>query len=90
MIVIAILSAALAAALIASGAMYLRLGIGREESDHSLRGEPTTRAATLTRRIVGLYVRTPQNVTQAGYAAHRAAPGKTASKISGTCRARAR
>jgi hypothetical protein len=84
MIVIAILCAALTAAFIAGGVVYLRLGIGREESDHSLRGEPATRAATLTRRIVGLYVRTPQNVTEAGQAAQPAAPGNTASKISGT------
>ncbi len=89
MIIIAILCA-LTAAFIASGVVYLRVGIGREESDHSLRGEPATRAATLTRHIVGLYVRTPQNVTEAAHAAHRAAPGNTAGKISGTCRARAR
>ena len=84
MIVIAILCAALTAAFIASGAMYLRVGIGCEESDHSLRGEPATRAATLTRHIVGLYVLTPQNVAEAGHAAHPAGPGNTASKISGT------
>jgi len=85
MIVIAILCAAFTAAFIASGVVYLRVGIGREESDHSLCGEPATRAATLTRHIVGLYVRTPQNVTEAAHAAHRAAPGNTGSKI---CRAR--
>jgi hypothetical protein len=84
MIVIAILCTAFTAAFIASGVVYLRVGIGREESEHSLRGEPATRAATLTRHIVGLYVRTPQNVTEAAHAAHRAAPGITASKISGT------
>lgn len=82
MIVIAILCAAIVAAFIAGAVVFLRVGIGREESDHSLLGVPATRAAALTRRIVGLYVRTPQDVIETGQAVHRAA-GETGSKIGG-------
>jgi hypothetical protein len=51
----------------------LRAGIAREERDHSLRGEPATRAARAARRVVRLYVRMPERVTQADDRAdHRA------------------
>ena len=83
MIVIAFLCAAIVAAFLAGAVVFLRVGIGREESDHSLLGAPATRVATLTRRIVGLYVRSPQNGIGPGQAVHRTAAGKTASKISG-------
>jgi hypothetical protein len=42
----------------------LRAGIAREESDHSLRGEPATRAARATRRVVRLYASRSEGVTQ--------------------------
>jgi hypothetical protein len=69
MIVIAILCAAIVAAFLTGAVVFLRVGIGREESDHSLLGAPATRVATLTRRIVGLYVRTPRNVISADFRA---------------------
>ena len=81
MIAIAILCTAIVAAFLAGAVVFLRVGIRREESDHSLLGAPATRAATLTRRIVGLYVRTPRNAIGSGQAVHRAAAGKTANKI---------
>ena len=83
MIVTAILCAAIVAAFLTGAVVFLRVGIGREESDHSLLGAPATRAATLTRRIVGLYVRTPRNAVGSGQAVHRTAACKTGSKISG-------
>jgi hypothetical protein len=83
MIVIAILCAAIVAACLTGAVVFLRVGIGREESDHSLLGAPTTRAATLTRRIVGLYVRTPRNDIGPGQTVPRTATCETASKISG-------
>ena len=83
MIVIAILCAAIVAAFLAGAVVFLRVGIGREESDHSLLGAPATRAATLTRRIVGLYVRTPPKAIGPGQAVPQTAAGKAASKISG-------
>ena len=83
MIAIAILCTAIVAAFLAGAVVFLRVGIGREESDHSLLGAPATRAATLTRRIVGLYVRTPRNGIGPGQAAHRTAACKTASRIRG-------
>ncbi len=79
MIVTAILCAAIVAAFLTGAVVFLRVGIGREESDHSLLGAPTTRAATVTRRIVGLYVRTPRNAIGPGQAVHRTAAGKTRS-----------
>ena len=42
-----------------------RAGIAREEADRSLLGEPVTRASAITRRVVGLYVRTPRVVIPA-------------------------
>jgi hypothetical protein len=53
------------AVVMAGGIALLRAGIAREESDHSLLSDPTTRAATATRRVVGLYVRTPERATEA-------------------------
>jgi hypothetical protein len=43
----------------------LRAGIVREDSEHTLRGEPPTLAAALTRRIVGLYASKPEDPAQA-------------------------
>ena len=54
----------LASVLIAIVAL-LRAGIVREDSDYSLRGEPPTLAAALTRRIVGLYASKPEDPAQA-------------------------
>lgn len=56
---------ALAGLLIAIVAL-LRAGIAREDSEHSLRSQPPTLAAALTRRIVGLYASQPKDPTQAG------------------------
>jgi hypothetical protein len=39
----------------------LRAGIAREDSDHSIKGQPPTRASAFTRCMVGLYVRTPSH-----------------------------
>jgi hypothetical protein len=62
MITFAILVTALVASVIAGVIALLRVGIGREESDQSFLGEPPTRAAAVTRCVVGLYVRTPQRL----------------------------
>jgi hypothetical protein len=70
MITIAILVATFIAGAIAGIIALLRLGIAREESDKSLLGEPATRAAAATRRIVGWYGSRPQLVSQAGRAAN--------------------
>jgi len=61
---------AIGAAAFVTGAMagvigFLRAGIVREERDHSLLDRPATRASGITRRLVGLYVRSPRYVIQA-------------------------
>lgn len=61
MIVIAIAAIAFLAGVIAGVMVLVRAGISREESDRSLIDEPPTIAAKATRRLVGLYVRTPHN-----------------------------
>jgi len=63
-IIIVIAAIAFLAGAIAGIIALLRAGIAREESDHSLRGEPATRAARATRRVVRLYVSMPERVTQ--------------------------
>lgn len=57
MIIIAITITAFLSGVIVGIVTLLRTGISREESDHSLRGGPKTRAASATRRLLGLYVR---------------------------------
>jgi hypothetical protein len=64
MIIITILTAAIVGAVTAGVILLARAGITREESDLSLLGEPSTRAAAATRRVVGLYVRAPQVTTR--------------------------
>ena len=66
MIAIALTVAAATAVLAVAAITLLRAGIAREESDHSLLVGPTTRSASVTRRMVGLYVRTPDRVADAG------------------------
>jgi len=66
MINFAITAAAVVAALIAGAVAVLRAGIVREESDRSLLGAPATRTASVTRRVVGLYVRAPRQVITTG------------------------
>lgn len=39
--------------------VLLRAGIVREDSDYSIKAQPSTRASAFTRCVVGLYVRTP-------------------------------
>jgi hypothetical protein len=58
-ITIALLVATILLIAIVIAVAMLRAGIAREESDKSLRGAPETLASTLTRRMVGLYVRMP-------------------------------
>jgi hypothetical protein len=73
MIIIAITVTAFLTGVIVGIIALLRAGIAREERDHSLRGEPATRAARATRRVVRLYVSMPGRVTQADDRAdHRA------------------
>ena len=71
MITIAILAAATISGAIAGLVVLLRLGIAREESDSSLHGVPATRAAALTRRMVGWHGPVPQRIPQADHPAHR-------------------
>lgn len=65
MITIVIAASAFLAGAIAGVIALLRAGIAREESDHSLLGDPATRATAATRRVVGLYVRTPRQAVEA-------------------------
>jgi hypothetical protein len=58
--------AAITAVLVIVAIVLLRVGIAREESDHSLLGGPRTRSALVTRRMVGLYVRTPDPTADPG------------------------
>ena len=60
MITTVILIAGIPAVIAVGAIVLLRAGIAREDSDHSLKGMPATRASAMTRRMVGLYVRTPQ------------------------------
>jgi hypothetical protein len=76
MITIAIFAAALVVGAIAGVIVLLRVGIGREKYDEAFLDEPSTRATAVTRRVVGLYVRTPQCRTQADDAADRTNPGQ--------------
>jgi hypothetical protein len=64
MITVVIVAIACPAGAIAGVIALLRAGIAREEADHSLLGDPATRATAATRRIVGLYVRTPDRATE--------------------------
>jgi hypothetical protein len=65
MIIIAIAAIAFLVGVIAGIVVLLRAGITREESDRSLLDEPPTRAARATRRVIGVYVRTPRCVAEA-------------------------
>jgi hypothetical protein len=75
MITIAIVIAALTAALAAAVIVMLQAGIAREESDRTLLADPTTRAAKATRCLVGLYVRTPDHRSEAARHPDSDAPG---------------
>jgi hypothetical protein len=66
MITIAIVIGASALGLAVAVIAMLQAGISREEADHSLLAEPATCAASVTRRLVGLYVRIPDRVTGSG------------------------
>jgi hypothetical protein len=75
MIIIAITVTAFLGGVIVGVVALLRAGISREESDHSLRGGPQTRTATATRRVIGLYVRTPPGGTRVDGTEHQAETG---------------
>ena len=66
MITIAIAAALSALGLAIAVIALLQAGISREEADRSLLTDPATRAASVTRRLVGLYVRTPDRPADAG------------------------
>ena len=65
MIIFAIGTAAFVAGAMAGVIGFLRAGIVREERDQSLLDLPTTRASVITRRLVGLHVRSPRYVIAA-------------------------
>ena len=65
MIIFAIGAAVFVAAAIAGAIGFLRAGIVREERDQSLLDLPATRASMITRRLVGLHVRSPRYVIAA-------------------------
>jgi hypothetical protein len=69
MIIYALVAAAFVIGIVAAVIVLLRAGIAREERDHSLLDRPATRAAGVTRRMVGLYVRAPRYVISADQAA---------------------
>lgn len=60
-----ILAAMVLASVLIALVALLRAGIAREDSEYSLRSEPPTLAAALTRRIVGLYASKPEPAAQA-------------------------
>jgi hypothetical protein len=66
MITIAIVVGASVLGLAVGVIAVLQAGIAREEADRSLLADPATCAASVTRRLVGLYVRTPDRVTGPG------------------------
>lgn len=68
MIIYALVAAAFVIGVIAAVTVLLRAGIAREERDHSLLDRPATRAAGVTRRMVGLYVRAPRYADRADQA----------------------
>jgi len=68
MIIYALVAAAFVIGVIAAVIVLLRAGIAREERDRSLLDRPATRAAGVTRRMVGLYVRAPRYVISADQA----------------------
>ena len=75
---------AISAAVFIAGAMagvigLLRAGIVREERDQSLLDLPATRASVITRRLVGLHVRSPRYVIAADEETD-AEPGASASR----------
>lgn len=76
MITFALIVATFIAGMVAGVVILLRAGIAREESDHSLLGKPSTRTARATRRIVGLYVRTPDSGDHAYEATDRTGDGE--------------
>jgi hypothetical protein len=66
MITIAIVISATILGLAVGVIAMLQVGIAREEADRSLLADPATCAASVTRRLVGLYVRTPDRPTGPG------------------------
>ncbi len=60
MIVIVILVVTFLAGALLGALAVLWLGTGRDDRDGSLRGEAPTLAASGSRRLTGLWVRTPQ------------------------------
>jgi hypothetical protein len=77
MITIAIVAAAFVASVTVGVIGFVRAGIVREERDQSLLDIPATRSAVATRRLIGLYVRSPRypievdEATTAQWPAHR-------------------
>ena len=64
MIIFAIGAAAFALGAMAAVIGFLRAGIVREERDQSLLDLPATHASAITRRLVGLHVRSPRYVIE--------------------------
>ena len=65
MITIALAAAAFVAGVVAGAIALLCMAIGREETQKSLNADPSTRSVAATRRVVGLYVRSPQRLISA-------------------------
>jgi hypothetical protein len=65
-IIFAIGAAAFFLVAMAAVIVFLRAGIAREERDQSLLDLPATRASGITRRLVGLHVRSPRYVNRGG------------------------
>ena len=75
MTVIAVLVAFLTGAM-AGIAVLLRVGMASEKSGKSLIDKPPTHSALATRCVVGLFVLTPQSVSQTDRAADRTDTGQ--------------
>lgn len=59
MIIVLIIIAVAPAVVLACVVALLRAWLRREDSGHSIKAAPATRTSAASRRIVGLYVRTP-------------------------------
>ncbi|MGI8451413.1 MAG: hypothetical protein ACR2MP_30360 [Streptosporangiaceae bacterium] len=66
MIIFAIGAAGFFLGAMAAVIVFLRAGIVREERDQSLLDLPATQASAITRRLVGLHVRSPRYAIETG------------------------
>jgi len=74
MITVTITAAAFITGVVAGVIVLLCMAIGREETQKSLNAGPSTRSVAATRRLTGLYVRSPQSLISASDVATHTGP----------------